>query len=309
MGGRRSAEERSRECDIASCTVNSQDASVCRESSIDHASIRANHPMIKRLAMTLAPRLIWRRRLRTWRIESGEDEAALLPSLTSRSKLSIDIGAAKGSYTAALIPLSRKVVAFEPTPFALRHLRQLFQDTRVVTIEAVALSDRSGDATMRFPRDSFWRSTIESRNELRYTPDIEEFSVRTCRLDDYNFRSVGFIKIDVEGHEMAVLNGAERTIAGSRPNMLVEVEEQHCVGAVAAVRDFFGMRNYEGFFLVDGRILPISRFSLETHQRISNLDAKGNRRDHYTYVNNFVFVPAERAASWLAGLRGFRRDA
>jgi FkbM family methyltransferase len=265
--------------------------------------------MFKRLAMTIAPRLVWRRRLRTWQIDPGEDEAILLPSLASRSKLSIDIGAAKGSYTAALIPLSRKVVAFEPTPFALRYLRRLFRGTRVVTIEAVALSNRNGNVTMRFPLESFWRSTIESRNELRYTPNVDEFSVRARRLDDYRFTSVGFIKIDVEGHEMAVLEGAEVTIGRSRPNVLVEVEEQHCDGAIANVCNYFGRLNYEGFFLDHGKILPISRFSLEQHQRVSNLDAKGNRRQGYTYVNNFVFVPAERAASWRASLRALVSEA
>lgn len=264
--------------------------------------------MIKTLAMLVAPRLVWRRRLRTWQIDPGEDEVVLLPYLASRSRLSIDVGAANGSYTAALIPLSRRVVAFEPTPNALNKLRRLFQGTPVVTIEAVALSDHSGTATMRLPASSFWRSTIEPHNDLRYTPDVTEISVRARQLDDYGFTSVGFIKIDVEGHERAVLDGAEHTIARSRPNVLVEVEEQHYAGSIMAVRDYFVSLNYVGFFLCDGRVLPISRFRPEVHQLVTNLDAKGNRRDRYLYVNNFVFVPAERAAIWLAnlgsGLRG-----
>ena len=46
-------------------------------------------------------------------------------------------------------------------------------------------------------------------------------------IDLERFSNVGFIKIDVEGHEHAVLEGATKTIKRNMPNLLVEMEEKH----------------------------------------------------------------------------------
>lgn len=69
--------------------------------------------MLKKFALRVAPRVVWRRRAKTWGFDPSEDESILLPTLASKSRISIDVGAALGTYTALLIPLSRRVVAFE----------------------------------------------------------------------------------------------------------------------------------------------------------------------------------------------------
>ena len=42
-------------------------------------------------------------------------------------------------------------------------------------------------------------------------------------LDKYNFKNISIIKIDVEGHEINVLNGALNTILKNKPKILIEV--------------------------------------------------------------------------------------
>jgi FkbM family methyltransferase len=68
-----------------------------------------------------------------------------------------------------------------------------------VRIEAVALSDVRGEATLRILKEDEWRSTIERDNPLENSEPYE-MVVLTQRLDDYDLDAVGFIKIDVEGH-------------------------------------------------------------------------------------------------------------
>ena len=84
--------------------------------------------MLGELAARLAPRLLWQRRARTWHIDTREPETVLLPYLAERRRLSIDVGAAAGCYTALLVPLSRRVVAFEPVPQFAAALRTMWQD-------------------------------------------------------------------------------------------------------------------------------------------------------------------------------------
>jgi hypothetical protein len=74
--------------------------------------------------------------------------------------------------------------------------------------------------------------------------------VPALRLDDYALDRVGFIKIDVEGHELAVLKGAEATIRGSMPSLLVEIEERHSLCGIQNVTAFLTGLRYEGFFVL-----------------------------------------------------------
>ena len=51
--------------------------------------------------------------------------------------------------------------------------------------------------------------------------------VTTKKLDSYEFKYVDFIKIDVEGFELAVLHGAEEIIQENRPIIQIEIDEKH----------------------------------------------------------------------------------
>ena len=78
-----------------------------------------------------------------------------------------------------------------------------------------------------------------------------EVPVRT--LDSFGLTSVGFIKIDVEGHELAVLQGACKTIALSHPILMVEVEDRHRHDAVHTVEEFLSDFGYSKWTFDDAR--------------------------------------------------------
>ena len=59
--------------------------------------------------------------------------------------------------------------------------------------------------------------------------------VPTYRLDSLSIDNVGFMKIDVEGHEESVIIGAEQTIRRCRPILLIEAENRHREGAVQKI--------------------------------------------------------------------------
>src|SRR5262245_6830284 len=140
-----------------------------------------------------------------------EAEAGLLPWLVDRERIAIDVGAADGFYSWHLKRLARDVIAFEPNPRSAAGLRRMAPH---LDVRELALSNTKGSTILRIPISgrvaaSGW-GTIHVGNDFsEISPDaLESFTVQTVRLDDLELRNVGFLKIDVEGHEKEVLEGA-----------------------------------------------------------------------------------------------------
>ncbi|MEZ5412398.1 MAG: FkbM family methyltransferase [Acidimicrobiales bacterium] len=255
----------------------------------------------KRVIRRLAPRWYWARYLEAAR---HEPELALVPLLADPARISVDVGASGGLYLSRLVGSSRRCVAFEPRAPAAADLRAMVAALRLdVQVEEVALSDRSGTATIRVLARDQGRSTIEAGNPLR-DPDgsaLTSYEVSTRRLDDYGLADVGFVKIDVEGHEVAVLRGALATIEAQRPRLLVEVEERHRAGATIEVFELLAGLGYHGCFVLDGTLAPVDKFDPDIHQDPTNVAGWKDRwRRTGTYVNNFLFLPEAPSAGFLA---------
>jgi FkbM family methyltransferase len=217
----------------------------------------------------------------------GEPELRLLPLLASPQRLAVDIGAAEGLYSYFLQRHARECHAFEPNPKSAARLRRRVPNALV---HAYALSDRHGELELRVPSVAGvvlngW-GTVEPANTFSALPPHEVATARVpcSTLDSLQLRNVGFMKIDVEGHELNVLEGARDTLKSCRPNLLVEAEVRHRPGAVRDVRNFLDKLEYRGWYFEDGALLPLDRLFAR--------DAATSR-----YINNLIFTPAERCAS------------
>ena len=248
------------------------------------------------LAKTVAPGLFWRRKYHfLQRFGESKPELQLVQSLCDPDRVSLDIGAAGGEFTIAMLAASRSVIAFEPLPTQARALVSMFDAVgSTVRVESVALSDRPGVTKMRVLESDPGRSTIDSDNALDDADGsrVGTIEVPVRRLDDLQLDDVGFVKIDVEGHELAVLRGAADTLKRNRPTLFIEAEERHHRHAVAAITEFLAGLGYTGYFDVDGIRRPIDEFDPAEHQNPANV---GSWRDGWairgTYINNFVFFP------------------
>ncbi len=222
------------------------------------------------------PRLVFN--LRRISGANYEREMELLDVLCDPARTGIDVGAKVGMYTYRIRARSSDVVAFEPIPLFHDMLRKVFEGKRG-RIEPVAASDRRGTATLRMPFDhdgsrQFGRSSIEPANPLvhRQIARTEELEVETRPLDDYEFPNVGFIKINVEGHELAVLEGAARTIAGQRPNLLIECNDDHHPRAVEQLAAWLHAHDYEAAFLDGKQLHDIARYDRAEHWAKRNIE-------------------------------------
>jgi FkbM family methyltransferase len=244
------------------------------------------------LAKRVAPRWFWRRKYRILQqLGKSQSELRLVRSLCDPDRVSLDIGADVGEFAIAMLGSSRSVIAFEPRPTQASSLAAMFGAVgAAVRVEAVAVSDEPGVTTMRVLESAPGRSTIDSHNTLNDADSgrVSTIDVPVVRLDDLRLDQVGFVKIDVEGHELAVLRGAADTLKRNRPTLFIEAEERHHPGAIAAITEFLAELDYLGYFEVDGIRRPVEEFDLAEHQNPANVDSPATRG---IYVNNFVFLP------------------
>lgn len=227
----------------------------------------------------------------------GEVELRLVGLLCSPERDSLDIGANVGMYSHFMRKHSRHVVAFEPVDSLAFKLAQRYRTK--FNVERIALSDRNGTATLHIPVAGEHSVTgLSSLADVatRMYGARRDVEIRAARLDDIYSGDAGFIKIDVEGHELAVLDGAIHTIARCRPNLLIETEEHLTPGGLQNIAA--GLRNlkYEGYFVQDEALRPIGEFDAARWQNpetLSNFGPGHSRQEFPDYINNFIFIQAD----------------
>ncbi len=142
----------------------------------------------------------------------------------------VDVGAHIGIWTFGLAHYCNRLLAFEPQPFIANMLAGsiALNGYRHVEVHDCCLGAAAGEVDLpNFRYD--WPGNFGS---IEFGPEQMEYMgqqrlpsarrVHVLRLDDFWLTDVRFIKIDVEGMEMAVLDGAEMTIRGKVPLILVE---------------------------------------------------------------------------------------
>jgi len=145
----------------------------------------------------------------------------------------VDVGAHHGLYTLLAskgVGRRGKVIAFEPS---MRERRRLLSHLRVnacwnVVVEGCALGDEVGEADLFVVRG--WQDWCNSLRPPVVEEGTEAIRVRVETLDDVLWRlqvnAVDFIKLDAEGAELGVLQGARELLRGaSRPVILAEVQD------------------------------------------------------------------------------------
>ena len=237
----------------------------------------------ERLKFALVPVSLYMRYRTRKELRRGEAEVALLPFLADPARTSLDIGANKGVYAWLLRGCSREVHAFEPNPKMFRFLKRL--EGGNIHVSPVALSDVTGTATLRVPRHrrGGFSNQGASLSAVKVADGYEGVPIDARRLDGMDIADIGFIKIDVEGFEQAVLDGARDTIARDRPVLLIEMEEAHTAQPIEEAIARVESLGYRGLFLHRGVLRPIDAFDGDRHHRQA-----ASRQD---YVFNFIFLP------------------
>lgn len=223
----------------------------------------------KHRVFNLLPPPLRRRIRRAWNIRTvvgyPPDEwefHPILHELLEPGATVLDVGANIGYITKVLAEMvgpRGRVFACEPVPPTYDSLTATVRALRLENVlpRQVALSDHCGHVRMLVPS---YQSGGTNFYESRIAPDHEggagglEFEVPTNTLDTFveqeGIVHVTFIKLDVEGHESAVLRGGITTLKEHRPALLVEVMDDPADPNGPALALFQSLQDLEyGVFL------------------------------------------------------------
>jgi FkbM family methyltransferase len=157
--------------------------------------------------------------------ERGLFEASLIEwckQFCSPDKIMLDIGAHTGTYALSLASKSKHVYAFEPqkmTYYALCGGVALSNLTNVTCMNiGLGSPEQIGTNTLKVISHDGGGSSIHATSNI-----LREETIQIDMLDNLHLTDIGFIKMDVEGEELKVLEGMVNTIKSSKPEMLIEV--------------------------------------------------------------------------------------
>jgi FkbM family methyltransferase len=128
----------------------------------------------------------------------------------------VDVGAHVGFWTKDLAARFDHVYAFEPLQSHISCFQENIKNTNC-TLFFSALSNKTGYVNIRLPGITSANAKVSEKG------DKDTIAVSTVTLDSYsNFSDIDYIKIDVEGYELRVLQGAKQTILKNKPVITIE---------------------------------------------------------------------------------------
>jgi len=202
----------------------------------------------------------------------------------------IDVGANIGEFVNRAqkhIP-GNNIWAFEPIPKLYKRLKKIFPQAN---ISQIALSDKKDKSAFKIPiikqQQILTRATLNTTFEEVEETNKQVIQVITDTLDHQiqllNIDKVSLLKIDVEGHEWKVLDGAKSTLEKHRPVIIVEIEQRHHSFPIQLIINDICSLNYNCYYLnlSELKLLPV-----ENHELLQKPEHFGTSK----YINNFIFI-------------------
>jgi len=178
--------------------------------------------------------------------EYCQPEVDLIIQYTDRKSFVMDIGANIGTHAIPVSKHVRRVVAFEPDAHNFDLLTKNCAETgcKNISCNNIALGSDTYQASTTF---DYGKTMLTSGRDVVVTA-----------LDNIKgFPSVDFIKIDVEGMEPDVLEGASGTIAYYKPHLLIEMQDER---NYQTVFDFLAKHQYNVYWY------PVATYNPRNHK-------------------------------------------
>ncbi|NEO26900.1 MAG: FkbM family methyltransferase [Kamptonema sp. SIO4C4] len=174
-----------------------------------------------------------------------------------------DIGANIGYMTslcAAKVGNKGKVMAFEPCPDIYQELLsnvqtwQTLKNWSQIELNTVALTNKTGTGWLRLPIYNRGEAALIESETEKQDETLKVYQVQLAQLDQLWTQPIDVLKIDIEGHELAALQGAKKLIQGRKIRDIFFEAHQ---GYAESIIEFLEQANYTVFRLWKGFWKPL----------------------------------------------------
>lgn len=197
-----------------------------------------------------------------------------------------DIGAYAGAWTMPLSKLCQHVYAFEALPYYnnLLHMSIRLLQRKNITLLNKVVANQNGTINLVW-QDQDGQKLPGKTSHTERDNTHASIMVEGITLDDFliqrqlNLQKVSFIKMDIEGAELLVLQGATQLITQSHPLLYLEICNDYCQKYGYSAKEIFELLISQGYQSV----------ILQKDLTIQPTDAH-----HYSGQGNVLFVPPHR---------------
>lgn len=202
----------------------------------------------------------------------------LLEKFISKDAVVIDVGGHAGQMTKIFCKLASlgRVYTFEPGSYAYSILSKTkrFKKLNNLEIFKEGISSKEGTVHFHVPIKKsgsigYGISHIHLEDHKVMEGRYIEEKIKVTTLDTFisskKLKKVSFIKIDVEGHELEVLRGAEKVLAESNPAIMIEINSEHLSRSKTSKHQIFDYLEKQGY--TSARIIDESGTLVHDHNR------------------------------------------
>lgn len=182
-----------------------------------------------------------------------------------------DVGANKGEYTLALLEQfgrEAKIFAFEPSIYTYGILNSIVPAHATLRLENIGFGEKVESVDLYYETEGSTLASVHKRDLSEYGIQHARHAetIRITRIDEYcranNIRRINLLKLDVEGHELAVLKGCENLL--SQKNIdVIQFEFGGCnVDSRVFLKDFYELLTpeYNLFRMVADGLVPLHTY-------------------------------------------------
>ncbi len=201
-------------------------------------------------------------------MNAGEDYfQSKIDAWPKQDGVALDIGANHGYYTNYLVHKFTRVFAFEPHPDNLTELNKIKASN--LEIVPCAISDKTGKIKLYRNSQNFGGHTINvkvAEEEIWGHSTADFMEVDAITIDDFcKGRSIKAIKMDIEGAEDFVWNGAVNTLKDNKMDILLETHSSVDCDKLLIFFNGLGYKVYESD-------IPVTKMRIDTHYLVTNKD-------------------------------------
>lgn len=204
----------------------------------------------------------------------------LAPDWPVDQTFGVDVGASMGVYSLALAKWCRRVLAPESNPILAANL--MAASWPKLDVICAAASNRTGPGMLVDASPGGWRHPEAKLG----TDGAWRAPCELVRLSDLVKAPTALVvKIDVEGHEAAVLQGMRRLLDTPHAPLLIELEHRHNPSCWDLF-DYLIQRGFQAFRFSRGQLSPAVRSDIPGRNEFSS----GIFARFRGYRPNFVFL-------------------